>query len=159
MSTYYDEYRNAYYNPDDVEEQPGDNQNWRMIQKGFDNVEYMNKPAASAHYNNTSSITIESGKSVVLTFAAPAAVLSLPVKAYYVRYIAISNKEGIIVGSPYIKIVSGESIQYDYNFLPLTAFSADSVTLNAVLTNYTDEDLTLNRSDLFFSIEFYPMTL
>ena len=35
MSGYYDEYKNDYYNPDDNDKKPGENENWKMIQKGF----------------------------------------------------------------------------------------------------------------------------
>lgn len=38
MSGYYDEYKNDYYNPDDNDKKPGENENWKMIQKGFHDV-------------------------------------------------------------------------------------------------------------------------
>lgn len=38
MAAYYDEFENQYYNPDDNAKKPGDNENWKMIQKGFSKI-------------------------------------------------------------------------------------------------------------------------
>lgn len=38
MAEYYDEFENKYYNPDDNAKKPGDNENWKMIQKGFSKI-------------------------------------------------------------------------------------------------------------------------
>ena len=38
MAAYYDEFENKYYNPDDNDKKPGDNENWKMIQKGFKQI-------------------------------------------------------------------------------------------------------------------------
>lgn len=38
MSAYYDEFENKYYNPDDDAKKPGQNENWKMIQKGFSKI-------------------------------------------------------------------------------------------------------------------------
>ena len=34
----YKEYENKYYNPDDNDKKPGDNDNWKSIQKGFHDI-------------------------------------------------------------------------------------------------------------------------
>lgn len=159
MSTYYDEYRNDYYNPDDVEEQPGDNQNWKMIQKGFDSAEYMDKPATSYIQSNVSSVTIESGKSVVLTFAVPDRILSLPVKGYYLKHIDICKKDGVIISNAYVKTVKDEIIRFNHSVFPANAFSADTVTINVVVTNYTDADITFDRADITLQFDFFPSSV
>lgn len=38
MAAYYDEFENKYYNPDDNDKKPGQNENWKMIQKGFSKI-------------------------------------------------------------------------------------------------------------------------
>lgn len=35
----YYEFDNKYYNPDDYAKEPGDNENWKMIQRGFKKIE------------------------------------------------------------------------------------------------------------------------
>ena len=54
MPAYYDEFENKYYNPDDNDKKPGQNENWKMIQKGFSKI-------GSTQLETTEGLTLGKG--------------------------------------------------------------------------------------------------
>lgn len=168
MSNYYDEYRNSYYNPDDVEEQPGDNQNWKLIQKGFKNLQKeinIRKYKYNVESLNSAGITIPANSyqtiGVTVTHANLARMADGTYEYNMVTKVTLPDtttmETSLSIGESYIKFDRPSGAVYmSGTFEKSTAADIGAIIFERRIYNNTNEDITLPARSVHTIVKIKP---
>lgn len=101
----YYEFNNKYYNPDAYSKEPGDNENWKMIQRGFKRID------------------VELATPFIVTFTNDAATLENPFGGH-VDKTQDEIQLAYEAGQNIVAHIVSESLSFDF-YLPLTFYDFD----------------------------------